>query len=795
MDRRAAGNGHGRRGMRALGALRRTIGRLGVPRSRGASILYVVAVWALVLVSLMPPLAAAQSNDGPDLLVPTSRPGAARAPSTRATARSRTVEVHFGAFWGSSRRNVDGSTPKSPIGKDERLRLALFDDTVVTAVGDRVEARVGANGFIWYGHVPGPWPNPVMLVVDPTADMLTGSVQVDGTSYQISPLGNGVHLVTQKDTAQLPGDPEPLHDEPTPPIGRSRAQSNPRADDGSVIDVLVVYTPALATERGGAAAMAQLVDGLIAESNTSYAQSGVTTRLRLAGQQQISYTETSYSDVDLDRLQGTSDGFMDSVHQLRDQVKADLVMLMVRGPLGYTPDPTGICGLAYNIAASASQAFAVMDGSNCSLGIYTFHHELGHLMGARHDWAADPTDNVPYTFNHGYIMPSYAWRTVMATTSCGGWPGGCPRINYFSNPSSSYQGAALGVPSGSFHPTDNRQTINLRAATVASFRESGAGGGAPANDNLGAATVMSSLPFSVTVATTSATTEAGEPTTPSCNNLPTPIGRTVWFRYAPATTQRVTLTTRGSDFDTLLYAWRGASYGQFNSGFCNDDFGGSRQAELSFDAQAGETYSIQIGGYNGASGTLQFQVLGEGMLTVTKSGNGTVTSADGGINCGSTCARAYDSGTTVTLAAAPATGFAFDGWGGACTESGPSCQVRISGNTQVTATFVSCQPRNNVHVQAAPNGDGRLRATITAGAGTIKAIQIGGSRPIDNARVDIVNGPSGITSTTTHAPSAGTSQITLLISRQAAGAVTVPLTVTDACGAWPTFVGGGAAAF
>src|SRR2546426_6173374 len=53
-------------------------------------------------------------------------------------------------------------------------------------------------------------------------------------------------------------------------------------------------------------------------------------------------------------------------------------------------------------------------------------------------------------------------------------------------------------------------------------------------------------------------------------------------------------------------------------------------------------------------------------LTTNKAGtgNGTVTSSPGEINCGATCSAAYNSGTVVTLTAAPATDSAFGGWSG-----------------------------------------------------------------------------------------------------------------------------------
>src|SRR5690349_4217335 len=67
-------------------------------------------------------------------------------------------------------------------------------------------------------------------------------------------------------------------------------------------------------------------------------------------------------------------------------------------------------------------------------------------------------------------------------------------------------------------------------------------------------------------------------------------------------------------------------------------------------------------------------------------GTGTVNSSPAGISCGSACTAAFDSGTEVTLTAAPAQGSTFAGWTGAC--SGTStCKVTLTSNQSVTATF------------------------------------------------------------------------------------------------------------
>lgn len=81
--------------------------------------------------------------------------------------------------------------------------------------------------------------------------------------------------------------------------------------------------------------------------------------------------------------------------------------------------------------------------------------------------------------------------------------------------------------------------------------------------------------------------------------------------------------------------------------------------------------------------------LGRHYLAVAKtgSGSGTVTSNVGGINCGATCAAAFNHGSTVTLTASPASGSTFAGWSGAGCSGTGTCTVTVNAAQAVTATF------------------------------------------------------------------------------------------------------------
>ena len=74
-------------------------------------------------------------------------------------------------------------------------------------------------------------------------------------------------------------------------------------------------------------------------------------------------------------------------------------------------------------------------------------------------------------------------------------------------------------------------------------------------------------------------------------------------------------------------------------------------------------------------------------VSVAKTGNGSVASADALINCGSKCSAIYDNGAAVTLTASPATNYLFTGWSGACAGSLLTCTVNAAQSLRVTANF------------------------------------------------------------------------------------------------------------
>ncbi len=127
-----------------------------------------------------------------------------------------------------------------------------------------------------------------------------------------------------------------------------------------------------------------------------------------------------------------------------------------------------------------------------------------------------------------------------------------------------------------------------------------------------------------------------------------------------------------------------------------------------------------------------------------------------------------------------------------------------AGTPTATPTPVACTPRPNVSVATANNGDRRLRVTITAntnpGASPPNQVQAIQFTALDNATVQLAPQPGipsaeSVTTPRTVTLSPAAASVTLFVSRVNAGAATVRAVVTDGCGPWPTFFGGGPSAF
>ena len=123
------------------------------------------------------------------------------------------------------------------------------------------------------------------------------------------------------------------------------------------------------------------------------------------------------------------------------------------------------------------------------------------------------------------------------------------------------------------------------------------------NDSATTPVDIGATPFSQTVSTTSATTDASDPS-PACGNHSR--ARSVWYRFTAPSNGTLTANTFGSNYDTILsgFASSGAA---LSSLACNDDTN-SAQSRVSFQATAGSVYYFMVTAYSGNGGTLIFQL-------------------------------------------------------------------------------------------------------------------------------------------------------------------------------------------
>jgi peptidyl-Asp metalloendopeptidase len=329
--------------------------------------------------------------------------------------------------------------------RGNNVQMTLPGAGTLTMSGRTMEQR-DARDFTWVGGLPGV-PGQATLVIH-NGDV-TGTINDGANLYRVEPVGRGVHALIKVDQSRFPPEHPPSFQERERRGGvRPLAPRDIQRSDTPIgIDVLVAYTPSAA---GAVSNIATTIQLAVAEANVSYQNSGINIHLNLVDSFQVAYTEGSNTfDKILADFAGNS-----NVNTRRDSSAADVAVLII--------NKSDYCGLADAIMANANNAFAVVY-YDCATGYYSFAHEIGHLQGARHDPANDPS-TTPFAYGHGFqhTTPPPPWRTIMAYNCAGG----CPRLQYWSNPNVLYNG----IPMGTAATNNNARVLNETAATVAAFR-------------------------------------------------------------------------------------------------------------------------------------------------------------------------------------------------------------------------------------------------------------------------------------------------------------------------------------
>ncbi|MFQ5495368.1 MAG: hypothetical protein ACE5EX_08300, partial [Phycisphaerae bacterium] len=191
-------------------------------------------------------------------------------------------------------------------------RFNLFDDVSLVAVIERSEVR-SPGDYTWFGHLAHEERSSFILVVK--RGVMAANIRVPGKGvYQVGFLGDGVHVVREVDATGPPSCG--TSSLPSPHTNAFRAQTaNPAScvDDGSRIDVLVVYTSAARIGAGGTAAINAKIQSVIDLSTQTYLDSQVKPRLNLVHTAETVYDEVNRSIDAMFLLLDPTDGVMDEV--------------------------------------------------------------------------------------------------------------------------------------------------------------------------------------------------------------------------------------------------------------------------------------------------------------------------------------------------------------------------------------------------------------------------------------------------------------------------------------------------
>ena len=349
-------------------------------------------------------------------------------------------------------RKSDIKESGPPENRYARVILPLSDGKEITLIRTRNTVKT-ERGFTWRGVAEETGERAILMLWND--GHLSGYFTYRGRVFSVNHMGGDIHTVAE---LELPPDHTPGPESrtigsapPEPKVARFPSAARRALEAKKItIDLMLLYTKNAADHYIGEPA--DLLALVIEEANETFERSGLgNISLRLVHTQLIDYDETGGQHFEhLYRLVDGVGPFKD-VRRLRDEKRADIVGLILDSPSG--------CGLSTRVGADAEDAFFIAHHS-CAGNTYTIVHEIGHLLGARHDRSIDANES-PFAYAHGYVNGT-KWRDIMSyKESCRG----CPRIPYFSNPRVMYKGEPTGTAA-----TDNARVILEQAERVSNFR-------------------------------------------------------------------------------------------------------------------------------------------------------------------------------------------------------------------------------------------------------------------------------------------------------------------------------------
>ena len=232
-------------------------------------------------------------------------------------------------------------------------------------------------GYSLSGRVAGGNVGFVTLVVHDEA--VAGSVWTPESAYELHYLGGGIHALRDVTSAPRP-ECSGVASEASAAETPQTVQQTVSGDDGSVVDILVVWTSAAEEEQGGGEqGMLALIEAHIAYTNDMLERSGALASLNLVDAEKMDDAEGRHGS----HLIGS-----DLLVNRANALGADLMYVrVVKRVYG---GATGRAGGRWGWATWASG--------------FVFAHEIGHNFGIGHDRYNFPGPLGPRDFNHGFSM-------------------------------------------------------------------------------------------------------------------------------------------------------------------------------------------------------------------------------------------------------------------------------------------------------------------------------------------------------------------------------------------------------
>ena len=385
--------------------------------------------------------------------------------------RSKKVNINFSLL------------PQQLSETNTTIFLNLFDDVKYPFMITKIEHSSLSNTTTWSGNIKGDKGSSVVISV--TNNVAIGSIHT-GTNkiYNIEYIQNHMHQIEEVNTSVQPPMLDPIIPQETEEdslnhLYRSLPTEGKSADAANVFNIMYVYTTAARKTVGGTNAMQSLINSMVSYINTSFSNSHMNIRVHLVQTIEVAYP-TDYPGLNskkkflksLERFKGKHEGYMDNIHTIRNQYKADLVQLLVANKGGL--------GRGY-IMSKPSHHFESSAFSIVSISYKSFYsrvasvHEFGHNMGVSHDRITDHNHNKgSFAYSHGYLNANgghgKGFSTIMAYSQNCPIAKQCPRINYWSTPTLTYYHTPIGIPKGNSQAADAKRTILNNANIVANFR-------------------------------------------------------------------------------------------------------------------------------------------------------------------------------------------------------------------------------------------------------------------------------------------------------------------------------------